>query len=273
MSINGTTKICATIGNPVEHSLSPVMHNAAYEEMGLNFVFLACKVLDVKKALDGVRGLNFRGLSVTMPHKIEAMKYLDDIDETAQKIGAINTIVNDNGKLKGYNTDYAGTTLALLEKTKIKGKNVVLLGAGGAARAIAFGLKKEGANITIINRTKDKASGLAKFIDAKVDDLSNIIKIKVDILINATSLGMDPNVNISAMPQEYFRKNMTVFDIVYRPKETKFLREARESGCQIVYGYKMLLYQAVAQFELFTQKKAPVAIMEKALLDALERKN
>lgn len=252
MNIDTKTKICCIIGNPVEHSLSPVIHNAAYKTLGLNFCYQAFCVDDVKNAISGIRALGIRGASVTVPHKINVMQYLDEIDETAKSIGAVNTIVNNNGKLKGYNTDYIGAMQALEEKTKLKDKNVVILGAGGAAHAIAFGLQQKQAQITILNRNYDKTKLLT-----------------ADILINATPIGMSPNINESLVPKKYLHKNLVVFDIVYSPKETKLLQDAKLMGCTIIYGYKMLLYQAVSQFQLFTGKKAPVNIMEKVLVKHL----
>lgn len=272
MSINSKTKLCCIIGNPVEHSLSPIMHNAGYKALGLNFVYTAFNVTGVKETLLRIRALGIRGVSVTVPHKISVMPFLDKLDTLAKDIGAVNTIVNDNGKLIGSNTDCEGAIRALEEKTKITGKQVLVIGAGGAARAIVFGLKQKKAKIKIINRTKSHAQELAKEIGAKYGDLTDLSQIKnSDILIHATTTGMHPYSNNSLVPKEYLHKNLVVFDIVYNPKETKLIADAGEVGCQIVYGYKMLLYQAVAQFELFTGVKAPVKVMEEALLKGLTK--
>ncbi|QQG40671.1 MAG: shikimate dehydrogenase [Candidatus Levyibacteriota bacterium] len=253
MEINSQTQLCCIIGNPVEHSLSPTIHNAAYDNLGLNFVYLSFRVTDVKNAIAGIRALGIKGISITIPHKITVMPLLDEIDKSAKEIGAVNTIINNNGKLKGFNTDYKGAIRALEEKTTLTGKHVVLLGKGGAGKAIAFGLKEKNASVFIVNRAIEKTKVLAE------------IK-KADILINATPIGMHPKTEESLIPKKYLHKNLIVFDIVYNPKETKLLKYAKEAGCAIVYGYKMLLYQAVSQFELFTNHKAPVAIMEEALL-------
>ncbi len=254
-SRNGT-KLCCIIGDPVEHSLSPAMHNAAYKALGLNFAYLAFRVTDVKNAIAGIRALGIKGVSVTAPHKISVMQYLDTIDETAKKIGAVNTIVNTNGKLTGYNTDSQGAIMALKEKTTLPGKRVVILGAGGAARAITFGLDKKDTSVFTVNRTTQKEKVLAEIKNS-------------DILINATPIGMHPRAEESLIPKEYLHKNLTVFDVVYNPKETKLLKDARSAGCTTIYGYKMLLYQAVSQFQLFTGEIAPVSIMEKELLKNL----
>ncbi len=272
MNINAQTIICGAIGNPIEHSLSPNIHNAGFQSLGLNFAFAAFHATNVKEAISGIRGLNIRGISVTIPHKVTVMEYLDEIDETAKKIGAVNTIVNDNGKLTGYNTDCDGAVQALKEQTSLKGKRILLVGAGGAARAIAFGLKKEGASIVITNRTVKKAKDLAEHVGVSFVEIEETANQKIDIIINATSVGMTPKENASAIPSVLLRKNVVVFDIVYTPKETKLIQDAKSAGCTIVYGYKMLLYQAVEQFKLFTKKDAPVAIMEQALVNALEKR-
>lgn len=270
--INAKTAVCALIGNPVEHSLSPAIHNAGYKALGLNFVYVAFKVTDLKRALEGIKALGIRGVSVTIPHKVEIMNYLDEIDKEARKIGAVNTVINTNGSLRGYNSDCEGAMKALKEQTKISGKRIVLLGAGGAARAIVVGLKKENAKIIILNRTLSKAKDLAKLINAEsfggLDDLEAIKS--ADILINATSVGMHPKIEVSLVPKNLLHEKPTVFDIVYNPKETKLIREAKEVDCQAIYGYKMFLYQAVTQFELFTGQKAPLGIMEKVLIKSLE---
>lgn len=272
MSINSKTKLCCIIGSPVEHSLSPIMHNAGYKALGLNFAYTAFNITDVKETLLGVRALGIRGVSVTVPHKLSVMPFLDKLDASAKEIGAVNTIVNDNGKLIGSNTDCEGAIRALEEKTKIEGKQVFVVGAGGAARAIVFGLKKKNAKIKIINRTVNRAQTLAKEVEIQYGNLTDLSEIKnSDILIHATTTGMHPNSNNSLIPKEYLHKNLVVFDIVYNPKETKLIKDAGEVGCQIVYGYKMLLYQAVAQFELFTGVKAPVEVMEQALLKGLTK--
>ena len=271
MKIDAKTKICAIIGNPVEHSLSPAIHNAGYNALGLNFSYLAFRVTNLQDAISGIRSLGICGTSITVPHKTSVIQYLDEIDKTAKVIGAVNTIVNENGKLVGYNTDLQGAIKALEEKITLKGKKVVLIGAGGAAFAIAFGLRRKGVNILILNRDIEKAKTLANQTDADFGDLSRLAEIKnSDILIHATPIGMNPQADVSIVPKEYLHKDLVVFDIVYNPKDTKLIQDAQNIGCQIVYGYKMLLYLSITQFELFTKKKAPLAIMEKELLLCLD---
>jgi len=273
--IDANTKICCLIGDPVEHSLSPIIHNAGYQALRINYAYVSFQVSDIKRAIEGIRGLGIRGASVTIPHKTTALKYLDQIDPLAEEIGAVNTIVNDDGVLTGYNTDGDGALKALEEVTTLGGKKTVLIGSGGAASAIAVGLKAKGVKLVVLNRTEDKAVKLAEKVNA--DDSGNLKKLSeissADILINATTVGMWPETGRSITPKDLLHNRLTVFDIVYNPRETRLLAEARERGCAVVYGYKMLLYQAAGQFELFTGLKAPLPAMESALTQALEGGN
>ena len=270
--INADTKICCLIGDPVEHSLSPLIHNAGYKALGINYAYVSFRVKDIRQAIEGIRGLGIRGASITIPHKTTALKYLDRIDPLAEAIGAVNTIVNDDGVLTGYNTDGDGALKALEAVTKLSGKKAVLIGGGGAASAIAAGLKKKGVKLVVLNRTEARARKLAKKVNAEgfggLNKLSEIAS--AEILINATSVGMWPKTDQSVIPKDLLHNRLTVFEIVYNPRETRLLIEARERGCAVVYGDKMLLYQAVKQFELFTGHQAPLPAMESALTQALE---
>jgi shikimate dehydrogenase len=270
--IDAETRICCLIGDPVAHSLSPLVHNAGYKALGLNYAYVSFKVKDMNRAVEGIRGLGIRGASVTTPHKVKVLKYLDKIDPKAGKIGAVNTIVNDGGILTGYNTDGDGAIKALQEVTKLGGKKTVLIGAGGAALAIAFGLKAKGVRLFVLNRTGDKARELARKVGAEgYGDFKKISEIaSADILINATPVGMWPEIAQSIVPKELLHNRLAVFDVVYNPRETRLIAEAGERGCNVVYGYKMFLYQAARQFELFTGLKAPLEAMESALNRALE---
>ena len=262
------------IGDPVEHSLSPAMHNAGYQALGIDnmFVFVAAHIQTgkVKDAIQAVRVMNIRGLTCTIPHKVEVMKYLDEIDPIAEKIGAVNTVVNEKGKLKGYNTDWLGT-VAPLEKVlgTIEDKTVAMIGAGGAARAMAYGVLDRGAKLTIFNRTPEKAEELARDLDGSVSvktlpELASEIPMQ-DIILNATSLGMGERIEDSPVQKELIHSGQVVFDAVYAPRETKLLREAKEQGAQTIQGIEMLLHQGTAQFELYTGHKAPVEVMRKVL--------
>jgi len=270
--IDADTKICCLIGDPVEHSLSPIIHNAGYQALRINYAYISFQVSEIRRAIEGIRGLGIRGASVTIPHKTSAIKYIDKIDPLAEAIGAINTIVNDDGVLTGYNTDGDGALKALETVTKLSGKKAILIGGGGAVSAIAVGLKAKGVKLVVLNRTETKAKELAQKVSAGgfggLNKLSEISS--ADILINATPVGMWPKLGQSIIPKDLLHNRLTVFDIVYNPRETRLLIEARERGCAVVYGYKMLLYQAVKQFELFTGLKAPLPAMESALAQALE---
>jgi shikimate dehydrogenase len=270
--INADTRICCLIGDPVGHSLSPLIHNAGYQALGINYAYIPFRVSDIRGAIEGIRALGIRVASVTIPHKTKVLKYLDKLDPLAEKIGAVNTIVNEDGVLTGYNTDGDGAIQALEETTALEGKKVILIGSGGAASAIAFGLKAKGAKLVVLNRTEDKAKRLAKKVNAEgFGGLNRLPEISsADILINATPVGMLPKTDQTVIPKDLLHNRLTVFDIVYNPGETRLIAEARERGCAIVYGYKMLLYQAEKQFELFTGRQAPLPAMESALTQALE---
>lgn len=256
----------------MEHSLSPLVHNRGYEVLGLNYSYVAFRVTDIKRAIEGIRGLNIRGASITIPHKVSALEHVDEIDNEAKEIGAINTIVNNEGVLSGFNTDCAAAIEVLEAKTPIQGKKAVLLGAGGTALTIAVGLKHRGVHLTILNRTIGKARKLAETVNAEaassLDELA--LAASADILVNATPVGMWPRVKESIVPRELMRPGLIVFDVNYNPKETRLIAEAREAGCTVIYGYQMFLHQAARQFELFTGQPAPLVEMEKALIKVLE---
>lgn len=271
MQIDNETRILGSIaGN--QSNLGTTMHNAVYEAMGLNCVYLALNVKNVKNAVEGLRALNFRGSAVSMPHKQGVMKYLNEINPIAKKIGAVNTILNENGILTGYNSDWTGAIDALKEKTNLENKKVALIGAGGAARAIAYGLKKSKSKVVIFNRTVEKAKELAKEFDLEFGgNIENFKKIQdYDILINATSIGFYPQSNKSIIEKDQLKENKIVMDIVFKPLETLLLRYAKSKNCITIPGYRMLIYQALFQIKLWTNKKAPFEVMEKALLTVLK---
>lgn len=280
MKIKGSTNIVGLIGHPVEHSFSPPMHNAAFDALGMDYTYVAFDVnpAELQKAIEGARSLNIRGFNVTIPHKIEVMKYLDEIDDVARLIGAVNTI--DFKNLKGYNTDGIGAVRAIEEVTSIKNKNVVIAGAGGASRAISFYIAKYGADsLTILNRNVDKAQSLARDVsnsglidDVKSDSINeiNAYLADADILVDTTPLGMHPHINDQPIATaENMHDELVVFDAVYNPNETVLLKQAIEAGAKPVYGIKMLLYQGAESFKIWTGADAPVDIMEKALKDTL----
>ena len=274
MTISGKTRICALIGDPVEHTMSPVMHNTAYEKLGLDYVYLPFRVKPehLAKAVEGLRALNVRGFNVTIPHKVSIIPLLDGLDLMAEKIGAVNTVVNTDGELRGYNTDAEGFLRALLEHgIKPRGKKAVILGAGGAARAITYIMAGKGARLTILNRQQelDWAEDIAYFIredmgkEVKVFELGQLAEAieNVDILVNATSVGMSPAAGESPVPSNLLNKVPVVFDIVYNPMVTRLLREADKAGAKTIGGVDMLAWQGALAFEKWTGQKAPVEVM------------
>lgn len=266
--INAATKLCAIVGNPIGHSLSPLVHNAAFDHLQLNYVFLAFKVEHLKEAVEGIRALDLRGVSVTIPHKVAIRNCLDEVEEIAGKIGAVNTVVNRGGRLIGYNTDWSGAIAALESRVDLKGRRALVLGAGGAARAIAFGLKEKGAHCTILNRTVEKAKKLAAEVGSHYGSLKDIESVPRDMVINTTSLGMYPRVNDTPVKRGLL-KDVLVFDMVYNPLRTSLIRDAEEHGCTTISGLEMFINQAALQFELWTGEKAPVDLMKKVVAEAL----
>jgi len=267
--LNSDTVLFAVLGDPVSHSLSPVMHNTALSEVGYNGVYHAFKVKDIGEAVSGIKALGIRGVSITIPHKVSVIEFLDELDDTAKNIGAVNTVINRHGVLTGYNSDCLGAIKAILEKTAIKDKNVVIIGAGGAARAIGFGIMSQGGRITILNRTAAKGERLARRLGAEFHPISNLKNTGCQILINTTPVGMIPDTNMMPVQREDLDKTMVVMDVVYNPLKTRLLREAENIGCRTVDGVSMFVYQGAFQFELWTGKRAPVAVMKKAVLKAL----
>lgn len=274
MKISAKTRMCIIIGDPVEHSLSPAMHNAAYNALGIenDFVFTAAHVLpeNLETAVKGVRALGVRGLTCTIPHKVEVMKFLDSIDPVAKDIGAVNTVLNENGILTGYNTDWVGAVTPLEQKTSLEGKKVAILGAGGASRAIVYGVTQKKATVTIYNRTLETAKTLAGEFKAHAKDMKDLSGLAhADIIINSTSVGMGDAAGVSLVPPEMLHKDQIVFDAIYKPHQTKLIKDALTAGAEVVYGYEMLLHQGVAQFEIYTGKKAPIDVMEEVLTSNL----
>jgi shikimate dehydrogenase len=265
--INGETQIIGFFGSTYRTSKMYAMYNAAFEALGLDYIYVPLIVQDLEKAVEGVRHLGIKAIGVTIPYKVDVMPYLDELDSDAKRIGAVNAIVNNNGILLGANTDGRGAVKALQEVTAIAGKKVILLGAGGAARAIAFAIADEGGHLVVVNRTTSAASSLAEAAHgryASLDELAQEIR-DADIVINATSVGMAPNTDQTLLEKACLAPELTVMDLVSNPKETRLLREAREGGCKIVYGDRMLLWQGVLKFKVYTGIEPPIEVMERGL--------
>ena len=279
MDINTATQFCGVIGNPIEHSLTPAIHNAAFLKLALNFVYLAWKVDSIGDAVRGLRALgNFRGASVTIPHKVAVLPFLDEVDTTARHIGAVNTIVAEGGKLLGMNTDATGALRALREgNAPLKGASVVMVGSGGAARAIAFALAAEAevSRLHLLGIEVDERRNLATDLrdktgvsvgEADLDEgrLKDVLP-EARVLIHCTPVGMAPKIGRSCVPPKFLHRELTVMDVVYNPRETQLLTDAKTAGCRTISGLEMFLYQAVAQFERWTGRSAPMQIMRAVL--------
>ena len=269
------TSTYAVIGDPIDHSLSPNIHNAAFRHLKLDHSYIAYKISagELAAGIDSLKKIKIAGFNVTIPHKIEIMKFLDDMDTTSKVIGAVNTVSNENGKLKGYNTDMIGFLDPIKKKNlTIKDSQVFLLGAGGAARAILTAMIKEKASkITIVNRTQENANKLADFakkIGGNADAVSiqkaNELIGDYKFIINSTSIGMKNEP--SPISTRNISKNSVVYDIVYQPINTDLIKKSKENGATIIYGYEMLLSQAACSFEIWHKKEAPYDVMKKALL-------
>jgi 3-dehydroquinate dehydratase/shikimate dehydrogenase len=263
--------IYGLVGNPVSESMGYLIHNRAFGELGLNNIYLPFLVDDLNSFISGFNGL-YKGLSVTMPFKEDIIPLLDEVDKEAEDIGAVNTVVVEDNKLIGYNTDCHGAMMALEDRegrTWLDGKNGVMIGAGGGARAIGFGVKRWGVSLTITDIDMDKAVSLSKDIGCEYCNLDELGNIKIDILINTTPVGMYPNVDKSPVPDSFLKEGMIVFDAVYNPLKTRLLKEAEAKGCIIIPGVEMFINQGVAQFEMWTKRNAPINIMREVVLDKL----
>jgi len=275
--IDAQTELYGVIGNPVRHSLSPVIHNGAFRGLGRNAVYLAFEVKDLEEALRGIRGLGVRGASVTIPFKTEVIPFLDRVEGLAKKIGAVNTIFNRGGKLIGYNTDCDGALEALEEKINLEGEKALLLGAGGAARAIGFGLKEKDCQLIVSNRSRKRGEALSRELKSDFLPLSSLLKMKAgqleaDVIINATSLGMYPRQKETPFPKKLLRKGMVVMDIVYQPLQTRLLREAKEKGCLTINGLEMLVCQGVAQLMIWIGSRPDLEQIKKDLRRLMGKK-
>ncbi len=282
MELSGKTRVCCVIGDPIEHTLSPLIHNAAFKHLKLDFVYVAFRVRreELENAVKGMRSLGVHGFNVTMPHKNAITKYLDELDSTAKFIGSVNTVLNEDGKLFGFNTDGVGALKALKENhVRLNGEKLLLLGAGGAAQAIAFQLASEVKELTILNRDGEKAKHLANVLREKfgkkvVGKTLSAPSVKEElkdagILVNATSVGMHPNTEQILVNREWLRPDMAVMDIVYNPVETKLIKDAKAVGAKVVYGTEMLVFQGAASFEIWCKRPAPVEVMRKIILKSV----
>ena len=267
---NKLTKIYGVLGNPIGHSLSPVMHNAAFKAAGVNALYAAFESSDLKRSIVGMRALGICGMSVTIPFKTSVIPCLDELDSLAERIGAVNTIVNKSGRLKGYNTDGLGAMKALEAKIDLAGKRCVLVGAGGAARGIGFMARESGMALVVANRSVDRGRALAAFLKCRFIPLERIRETKTDVLIQTTPVGMFPHENASPVPDDMLQEGMTVMDAIYNPLETRLLKSARAKGCNTISGLEMFIHQGAEQFRLWTGLDPDVDLMRSTVKNALE---
>ncbi len=264
-------RVFGIIGYPVGHSLSPAMHNAALRALGLEGVYGAFEVHpeDLPAAVAGIRALGIGVVSVTVPHKETILPYLDELDPVAREIGAVNTVLNLGGRLKGTNTDWLGVRRSLEEAgVELRGRKAVVIGAGGAARAVVYALRRMGAEVAIYNRTPEKARRLARELGGRGYPLEEVSEASGELIVQTTSVGLESWE--SPVPEEVFSRFRVAMDIVYRPLRTRFLSQAEAAGCRIIDGLRMLVHQGAEQFRLFTGREAPVEIMYQAALEGLE---
>ncbi|HAQ39683.1 MAG TPA: shikimate dehydrogenase [Clostridiales bacterium] len=276
LEVNIETKLSGLLGYPLSQSLSALMQNAAFKECLLNKIYIPIEVTaeNLETVVRGISKMNFDGFNITKPYKIEIMKYLDETDEYARLIGAVNTVAVKNGMLKGYNTDGTGFLRSFEEKsgTKIEGKTVFILGCGGAARAVSMTLAlNNSGKIYICNRTYESAVSLAEEISIKTGRCNAAVPMVYkdmeeaigdsDVLINCTSVGMIPGRDETPLDKSLLNRNLTVCDVIYNPRRTRLIRDAEEAGSKTVTGEAMLVYQGAEAFELWTKKAAPVKTM------------
>lgn len=284
--LNSQTSLYCVIGDPVAHSLSPAMHNAAFRQMQLNSAYLALRVTaeKLRPAVAGMKALGIRGFNVTTPHKTGILPLLDSLSPTARQIGAVNTVVSDGVNFKGFNTDGSGAMQVLKDHgISIPGQRISILGAGGAASAIAFAAAEREAQLTLFNRPEhlDKALGLAQRLERYTGKSVRVMALnyhnlqaaldKSDILINATSAGMGSTATTTPVPVELLQPHLLVFDIIYNPLLTRLLAGAAQAGCRTINGLAMLAAQGALSFELWTGRQPPAGLMQQAVLEELER--
>ncbi len=266
--INGDTRLIGFFGSTYKTSKMYAMYNNAFEALDLNYRYIPCVVNDLEKAVEGIRHMGFAGIGITVPYKESIIPFLDELEDDAQKVGAVNVVINRDGKLIGGNTDGQGAICALEEQMLLSGKKITLLGAGGAAKAIAYSLSELDCSVTIINRDQKKAQQLAhvtKADYARFEQLSEAVK-HADILINATTVGMYPNISECLVDAPLILPSMTVMDIVSNPRETELVKRALARGARVVPAERMLLHQGVIKFKYFTGQEAPIEVMEKTLI-------
>ena len=260
--VTGETSVYCVLGNPVAHSMSPPMHNAAFRQCGLNAIYVPFQVNNLADAVSGMSALGVKGASVTIPFKEDIMELVDEVDHTAKKIGAVNTLLFNSEGILGTNTDWTGALRCLETLLPIEERTFAVLGAGGAARAVLFGITNKGGKAIVVNRSEEKGRALAEEFNTSFVALSEVHRLDGDCLVNTTPIGMHPNENEMPVSKDVLGRFKAVADVIYNPLKTMLLTKAEETGCRIATGFEMFVYQGVEQFEMWTGLKAPVQEMK-----------
>ncbi len=281
MKLTGKARVLGVFGHPVGHSLSPAMHNAAIEHLGLDYIYVPFDVApeNLRQAVDGIRALGIAGVNVTVPHKEAVIPFLDEVEADAREVGSVNTIVNKDGRLTGASTDGAGFMRSLTESGFApRGCRAVVLGSGGAGRAVAFALARDGAEVALFDAVPGKAEKLALDVGARnvraigtQDSALAVALESADLLVNCTPVGMHPNEDSMPVPAESLRPDLFVYDVVYNPLRTKLIQAAETAGASTMSGVKMLVYQGAVSFAKWTGIDPPTDMMEQAVRTGLRR--
>ncbi len=269
MIANTDTDLFAVFGNPVAHSMGPLMHNTWFNACSVNAVYMAFAIDDIHQGMTAMRTLNIKGASITIPFKEKILDCLDGVEPVARDIGAVNTVMNRNGELWGYNTDCAGAVDPLKQITSLAEKRVYILGAGGAARAVAFGIAREQGRVVIVNRNQKKGKCLADHVKGTFVTWHDFTGADADIIINTTPLGMTPDIHSTPVDKTAFHMDTVIMDIVYNPLDTRLLCDARGIGCKTVDGLSMFIHQGAHQFRLFTGQEPPLELMKNIIIKAI----
>ena len=268
-TLTGETSVFCVLGNPVSHSMSPPMHNTAFRRRSLNAIYVPFQVNNLADAVSGMSALGIKGASVTIPFKEDIMELVDEVDDRAKKIGAVNTLLLNTEGILGTNTDWTGALRCLETLLPIEGHTFAVLGAGGAARAVLFGIAQKGGRAIVVNRSEKKGRALAEEFNTSFVVLSEVQRLEGDCLVNTTPVGMHPKEHEMPVPKDILGRFKAVADVIYNPLKTMLLTKAEEAGCRIATGFEMFVYQGVEQFELWTGLEAPVQEMKDVVYDRL----
>jgi len=268
-TLSGSTSVYGILGNPVAQSMSPLMHNVAFRFLDIDAIYLPFEVEDLEGAIAGMRALRIKGASVTHPFKTEVFGLIDEIDDTAEKIGAVNTLIFEKGRIRGTNTDWVGAVRYLKTLLQIEGHKFVVLGAGGAARAVVFGVTSQGGEAIVVNRSEEKGRALAEEFDCAFVPFSEVESAQGDCLVNTTPVGMYPKDDEMPVPKDVLGAYKAVADVIYNPLKTMLLREAEGAGCIVASGFEMFVFQGIEQFKIWTGKEPPVELMRNIVLEKL----